>query len=83
MVFPASEVLCEKERLIGLINDYLAGQKKLTDKQKNQILADISALKEGRSFPLDRYIRLIYKDSTVFDYVKGAVVVTSELVSVK
>ncbi len=82
-VFSANEVVCQPEKLVDILEEYIKGNRKLSDKQREQINRDIEKLKEGIPFPMDRYIRLIYKDSTVFDYFCEPLIVSSELVGIR
>lgn len=80
---PAAEVLCSAERLEALLLDYIDSSKKLSGKQRNQIYRDIDKIKSGVVFPLDRYIRLICGDTSVFSYLDEPIIITSETVAVR
>lgn len=77
-VTPASELIFDPAVLAGILNNCLISDKSLTDKQRTVISRDIDSLKSGISFPADRYISLIYKNSTVFDYIGDTVKILSE-----
>lgn len=80
---PAGESVCPPDLLLKKLEDYLASGKRLTDKQRAVIRADIDALRAGVSFSLDRYIPLFCEGTTVFDYLDDPLVVTSETVAVR
>ncbi len=80
---PAGESVCPSDLLLKKLEDYLASGKRLTDKQRAVIRADIDALRAGVSFSLDRYIPLFCEGTTVFDYLDDPLVVTSETVAVR
>ena len=80
---PAAEVLCAADRLEALLLDYIDSSKKLSDKQRNQIYRDIDKVKSGVEFSLDRYIRLICGDASVFSYFEDPIIITSETVAVR
>ncbi|MBR6742993.1 MAG: transcription-repair coupling factor [Clostridia bacterium] len=82
LISPASEVVCESEKLAQILENYSVQNKKLSQNQKKELLKDLEKARASESVALDRYIRLIYKDSTVFDYLKDAFIITSELVGV-
>ena len=83
VLFPASELICNKTELAAKLEGYLKTAKKLTDKQKAVIRADLDALSCGISFSLDRYIPFI-SGTTVFDYLpEDTLIFTSEAVAVK
>ena len=78
-ITPACEILVNNERLAEILNDYGKKEKKLSKLQQKRLSEDISALQNGVSIPLDRYIPLIYPNSeTVFDYIKDCLVFVSE-----
>ena len=81
-VAPASEVLCDSELLAAELTN---GAKKrgITDKQRQCLERDIELLHGGAVISLDRYIHLIYKNSTVFDYFEDPLIITSDFSSVK
>ena len=82
-IAPASEVVCDKDRLIDILSDHLTNSKKLSEKQRNSVLRDIDAIKANVEIPLDRYISLIYGQSTVFDYFHQPLIITSEFSTVR
>ncbi len=82
-VAPASEVLCDREKLFEIFEDYLKNSKKLTDKQRSSVERDIDAIRSGVDITLDRYISLIYGRSTVFDYFCDPLIFTSEFGTVR
>ena len=82
-IFPAMELICKREKLAKELGEYLNTAKKLSDKQKATLRADIEALENAVSFPLDRYTAFIQKGTTVFDYLGESLILTSEFVSVK
>ena len=78
-ITPANEVLISPQKLTDILKEYLAGEKKLTDGQKEVLSQDISALENGVSVSLDRYLPLIYpKGETVFDYISDCLMFISE-----
>ncbi len=81
-VAPASEVLCDSRLLSEMLEESVK-KRGITDKQKQSIGRDIELIKGGASLNLDRYINLIYKNSTVFDYFSDPVIITSDISAVK
>ncbi len=81
-VAPASEVLCDSTLLSDMLG-VAAKKHGITDKQRQNINRDIELLKGGAPLNLDRYINLIYKNSTVFDYFTDPIIITSDISSVK
>ncbi|MBR7133409.1 MAG: transcription-repair coupling factor [Clostridia bacterium] len=78
-ITPACEVLYNPEKLCKDLEEYLAGNKKLTGKQRQRLETDINALKNGISIPPDRYIPIIYPcGETVFDYASESLIFVSE-----
>lgn len=78
-ITPANEVLISPQKLTGILKEYLKTEKKLTDRQKEVLSQDISALENGASISLDRYLPLIYpKGETIFDYIGGCLLFISE-----
>ena len=82
-ILPAGETVENPKALTEKLQNYLNTAKKLSDKQKAVLRSDIDALSSGVSVPLDRYIPFIFSGSTVFDYVKNPLVITSETVAVR
>ena len=82
-IAPASEVIAQKQDILKILNEYKASQKKLSDKQIKRIDDDIIAIENELDFSFDRYVSLLYGKSNVFDYIPQALVVTSEIVSVR
>ncbi|MBO5852238.1 MAG: transcription-repair coupling factor [Clostridia bacterium] len=82
-LFPASELVCDKNALADALKEYSDTAKKLSDKQKAILRCDIEALDNGISFSLDRYTAFIQKGATVFDYIEESLILTSEFVAVK
>ncbi len=82
-ITPACEVLYNPNQLIGKLTE-IQKSKKLTDKQLSRISQDIDALQCGLSIIPDRYLPLIYdKNNTVFEYIKDAVLVLSDIGNMK
>ncbi|MBO7217788.1 MAG: DEAD/DEAH box helicase [Clostridia bacterium] len=81
-ISPANEVLCDREALKEKLLE-LAEDKKLTEKQKNCVYRDIEALQTGLCFSFDRYVNLLYPNSTVFDYFENPLIITAEYKNVK
>lgn len=77
-VTPAREIIYETNELKEILEKYLKDNKKLTDKQRGVITRDIDALSAGISICPDRYLPLLYGDSTVFDYLENALVIVCE-----
>ncbi len=78
-ITPACEILYNPQNLAEILEEYLNNAKVLTDKQRERLNADISALQNGISIHADRYIPLIYSGGeTVFDYVKDNLFFVSE-----
>ena len=78
-ITPACEVICDFERLSLILKEYLEKSKNLTEEQKNRLNSDITACENGISFPLDRYIPLIYPNGeTIFDYISDTLMFVSE-----
>ncbi len=81
-VAPASEVLCDCKLLCEELSAALK-KRGLSEKQTKSIESDIDTLKGGAVISLDRYIHLIYKNSTVFDYFTDPIIITSDISSVR
>lgn len=78
-ITPANEVLISPQKLTCILKEYLKTEKKLTDGQKEVLSQDISALENGASVSLDRYLPLIYpKGETIFDYISDCLMFISE-----
>ncbi|MBQ3817074.1 MAG: transcription-repair coupling factor, partial [Clostridia bacterium] len=77
-ISPASEVLYNNKELSKKLTDYLESDKKLTDKQKLRLNADINSLENDISILPDRYLQFLYGNSTVFDYLKDVTLFLSE-----
>ena len=78
-ITPACEVLENPLNVIEKLKEYLKSKEKFTDKQREKIEADISALENGISVQTDRYIPLIYPlGETIFDYVTDNIIFVSE-----
>ena len=77
-IYPANEVLYNKEKLIESLEEILK-DKKLNDNATKKLSSDIDALKSGISICPDRYISLIYSNNnTIFDYLMDAVFICVE-----
>ena len=81
-VAPASEVLCDSRLLSEMLEEGLK-KRGIADKQRQSINRDIERLSGGATLNLDRYINLIYKNSTVFDYFRDPLIITSDISAVK
>ena len=78
-ITPACEVLYNPDELAEILEHYSKTEKSLTEKQRERLSADISALKNGVSILPDRYLPLIYPGlETVFDYIGDASIFISE-----
>jgi len=82
-IVPVGETVENPLILAEKLEAYLNSAKKLTDKQKAVLRADIDALSSGVSIPLDRYIPFICGGATVFDFVENPLIITSETVAVR
>lgn len=82
-IFPACEMICDRKSLAQALSDYMNGSEKLNEKQRKRISSDIDALNSGVQFSLDRYLRFICGNTTVFDYLNDALFVTSEYVTLR
>ncbi len=69
----AGEITANADILVEKLTKLLMSGKKGIDTVRIQ--KDIEALKNGITLPLDRYLPLIYKAATVFDYMPDATVV--------
>ncbi len=79
VISPASESLCENERLAEILENHIKENPDLSEKRIKIIKEDITALKNGGFVPTDRYLPLIYSDfTTLFDYLQDAVCVVCE-----
>lgn len=77
-ITPACEVLYNPSKLLEKLEN-LSGNKKLNDKQKNRIYADINSLENGISILPDRYLPLIFpENNTVFDYLKDCLIILAD-----
>lgn len=81
-ILPAGETVCDPILLAETLEKKLSS-KKLSDKQQAVIRGDVDALRAGVSFSLDRYITLISKGATVFDFIEDPLVITAETVTVR
>ncbi len=72
----AGEVVARAEELTERLMDMQLSRRKGIDIAR--ISRDIDALSAGISFCLDRYLPLIYKPATIFDYMDGATVMVLE-----
>ena len=77
-ISPAGEVIFNNKELAEKLTEYLNSAKKLTDKQEQRLQSDISALENEITVPPDRYLPFIYKETTIFDYLKDETVFLSE-----
>ncbi len=77
----AGEIAADTVALAEKLDELLLLDKKGIDKMR--ISKDIAALKSGISFPLDRYLPLIYKAATVFDYMPSAQIVAVKFSEIK
>lgn len=79
-ITPACEVLFDPNALANRLEAFLNEEKSLTPKQRDVILKDTEALKNGVQFSPDRYIPFIFEGGeTVLDYVGDAVFAVSEI----
>lgn len=70
---PAREVLCDNETLCEKLQSLTKSKKKISDKAIQRITMDCEMAQSGVSFPLDRYLNILYDTpGTVFDYVGDA-----------
>ncbi len=83
VIAPAGEVLCENDKLVEILKEYLKNSKGFTENQRASVERDIEALGAGVKIGLDRYISLIYGASTVFDYFDEPLIITYEFSSVR
>ena len=78
-VSPSRELPYNAEDLKEKIQNYLKSARRLSDKQKEKLNADIDALSAGIEPCADRYMPLLYKEhNTVFDYLEDAVIIVCE-----
>ena len=78
-ITPANEVLVNPEKLAEILQNYLKGEKKLTEAQNKRLEEDITALENGGFVAMDRYLPLIYEGGeTVFDYISDCLCFVSE-----
>ncbi len=78
-ITPACEVLYNPNTLAETLKTYLKEGKVFTDKQRERLSADITALENGISINPDRYLPLIFQNGeTVFDYIKDTILFVSE-----
>ncbi|MBE6727515.1 MAG: transcription-repair coupling factor [Ruminococcaceae bacterium] len=78
IITPAREILYDANELKSILEEYTNGNKKLTDRQLAQINRDINTLSSGVDICPDRYLPLLYGNSTVFDYCEDALVIVCE-----
>ncbi len=81
-ITPAGETVTDKDILRAKLEQLLE-KDNLSDKRRAVLRADIDALSAGVNFPLDRYIPLIYENTTVFDYVENPLIFTADIVTLK
>lgn len=78
-IYPATELPFDRVSLLQKLTKILDTDKKLTEKQKEKIETDISALENGTSILADTYIPLLYdKTATVFDYMGDSLKIVCE-----
>ena len=75
-ITPATEILCDNNLLAEKLHKYLEKSHNLNSKAQKTISDDIKMLKSGLEIPKERYIKYIYRPTTVFDYFDGIVVVS-------
>ncbi len=80
-ITPACEVLYDCDVLLQKLGELLKG-KSLTDNQRKQIENDINALQNGISPKADKYIPLIFENSTVFDYLDNTVTIMCDSLNI-
>ncbi|MCQ2455413.1 MAG: transcription-repair coupling factor [Clostridia bacterium] len=74
-VYPASEIPFSGEELAKKLKKTVKSTKKLTDKQREKIENDITALEDGLPVLTDTYLPIIYeKCATVFDYFEDDII---------
>ncbi len=78
-VCPANELTYNTKGLAKKLEEYLNNTKKLNENAKNYIKEDINRLQSGLTVSQDLYIPFLYeKQSTVFDYLKDAIMIVCE-----
>lgn len=79
-ITPACETLFDPSELEAALNNLLnQNVKGFTEKQRETAERDLQALKGGITFRADRYIPFVFGEhTTVFDYVKDALLIVSE-----
>ena len=77
-VTPAREIIYKPEELLERLGNYEKSTRSLTEKQRRVISGDIDLLSAGISVCPDRYIPLLYGDSSVFDYFSEALLLVCE-----
>ncbi len=75
-ITPATEILCDNNLLAEKLHKYLEKSHNLNSKAQKTLSDDIKMLKSGLEIPKDRYIKYIYKPTTIFDYFDSIVVVS-------
>ncbi len=81
---PAMEVLCPSGALADRIAQYRDRAKRLTDKRKTRLNADMDALRQSLSLPADRYYSLVYPQAaTLFDYLPDSLLFVCESGNIK
>ena len=75
-VTQAGEVVVDNDELAGKLTNVMLSGKKGVDTVR--ISRDIEALNAGISFCLDRYLPLIYRPATLFDYMEQSAVFVCE-----
>ncbi len=77
-ITPACEILYTEAELLDKLKN-LSKDKKLTETQRVQLLADCDRLSGGVAIMPDRYIPLIYpENNTVFDYLKDTLLILAD-----
>lgn len=84
-VTPAAEIVYGGyDALADRIEALLHQNKKLPDKARERLCADIDALRSGVGVADDRYLRYVYdRPATLFDYAEDALLFVSETARVK
>ena len=84
-VTPAAEIVYDGyDALADRAEEVLRRGKKLSDKARARICADIDALRAGAGVADDRYLRYVYDHpATLFDYAEDALLFVSETSRVK
>lgn len=82
-ISPASEIVFDSLALADKIEAYIIHHKNISTRRIMRLNSDIESLRNGVTFPPDRYINEVYSPATVLNYVADSITVTTEFPEIK